>query len=316
MPPNVAAAATPTVVRRRAIDNASALTARCSVMSLHMPLGPGPRPPDHCAERSPRGDVTFRRSECRSAGDAVNPEQSLRISVALAREVARSPRSTLCSACADVLDVSGVGITIMGGTQAGMGGTQAGQVCVSNSRISALEDHQFTVGEGPCQDAFRSGRPVHAAHLQLASARWPSFVDLASASGVGAVFAFPLISHGAKIGVLTLYQEHEGDLSAMQNDDSLAMVEVLTETVLSLQDDAPSGRLADGLDGVVAQRAETYQASGMVAVQLQIPAAEALVRIRAHAFAHDRPVAAVAADIVARRLRLADDRDVGEEEEG
>ena len=80
--------------------------------------------------------------------------------------------------------------------------------------------------------------------------------------------------------------------------------QVLTETVLSLQDAAPEGVLAEGLQEVVAYRAEVHQASGMVSIQLKIPVAEALVRIRAHAFAHDRPVGVVAADIVARRLRL------------
>jgi len=51
-----------------------------------------------------------------------------------------------------------------------------------------------------------------------------------------------------------------------------------------------------------------YQASGMVAVQLRIPASEALLRIRAHAFAAGQAVGAVATEIVAHRLRLADDR--------
>jgi hypothetical protein len=45
----------------------------------------------------------------------------------------------------------------------------------------------------------------------------------------------------------------------------------------------------------------------MVSVQLSIPVSDALVRIRAYAFGHDRTVSAVAADIVARTLRLADD---------
>ena len=151
---------------------------------------------------------------------------------------------------------------------------------------------------------------MHAPRLDLsASARWPSFVDLAHETGVGAVFAYPLSAKGAKIGVLTLYQDDEGELSAVQHTDSIAMVEVLTETVLSLQDGAPTGTLAADLDDAVAYRAEIHQASGMVSVQLQVPVAEALVRIRAHAFADGRPLGAVAADIVARRLRLTDDRD-------
>jgi ANTAR domain-containing protein/GAF domain-containing protein len=237
----------------------------------------------------------------------MNVDQSLRIAVAFAREAAKSPEARLCSACVDVLDVTGAGITIMGGEH-------AGPVCVSNPRMAALEDLQYTIGEGPCHDAFRSNKFVHAPLLDVsASARWPSFVDLAHETGVGAVFAYPLSAKGAKIGVLTLYQADPGELSAMQHDDSIAIVEVLTETVLSLQDAAPVGTLAADLDDAVEYRAEIHQASGMVSVQLKIPVAEALLRIRAHAFAEGRPVRAVAADIVARRLRLADDR--GDREE-
>jgi AmiR/NasT family two-component response regulator len=78
--------------------------------------------------------------------------------------------------------------------------------------------------------------------------------------------------------------------------------------VLSLQDDAPSGVLAAELEEAVAYRAQIHQASGMISVQLHVPVAEALMRIRAHAFSTSQPVSVVAADIVGRRLRLADDR--------
>ena len=122
------------------------------------------------------------------------------------------------------------------------------------------------------------------------------------------------MSNGANIGVLTLYQRHEGDLSSLQHLDSLSIAAVLTETVLSLQDDAPPGTLASSLEASVAYRAEIYQASGMVAIQLEISSADALVRLRAYAFANDTSVAIVAADIVARRLRLTDDRDNPERE--
>ena len=202
----------------------------------------------------------------------------------------------------EVLAVSGAGITLMGGEQ-------AGPICVSDSSIAELEDLQFTIGQGPCRDAYRSGQSVHAPRLdESAFVRWPPFVDLARASGIGAVFAYPLLASGANVGVLTLYQQAEGELSEAQQDDSLAITRVLTETVLSLQEGAPAGVLAPELDVAVAYRAEIHQASGMVAVQLQIHPSDALVRIRGHAFAHDLPVGVVAADIVARRLRLPDDR--------
>jgi GAF domain len=225
----------------------------------------------------------------------------MRIAVAFARAITKSPKAGLCDACVEVLGVSGAGITVMGGGQ-------TGQLCVSSKRMAALEELQFTMGVGPCQDAFHTGQPVHAPSLGSAVSRWPAFVDLARVAGIGSVFAYPLGANGANIGVMTLYQDFEGELSAGQHDDSVAVAEVLAETVLSLQDAAPKGVLADALQEAVAYRAEVHQASGMVSIQLKIPVAEALVRVRAYAFAHDQPVGEVAADIVARRLRLPDDR--------
>jgi hypothetical protein len=233
---------------------------------------------------------------------AVNVDRSIKIATAFAKEITRAPDARLCRACAEVLVVAGAGITLMGGGRAG------GPVCVSNPRMAALEDLQFTLGVGPCQDAFSSGAPVRASRMdEAASLRWPSFVGLAQATGVGAVFAYPLFTHGARVGVMTLYQDGEGDLTIDQHEDSLAVAEVLTETVLSLQAEAPAGTLAPGLEEAVAYRAEIHQASGMVAIQLRVAVDEALLRIRAHAFATNRPITVVASDIVARRLRLDHD---------
>jgi hypothetical protein len=174
--------------------------------------------------------------------------------------------------------------------------------------MAALEDLQFTMGVGPCQDAFDSGRPVHAPTFDVdTTSRWPAFADMARSSGIGAVFAYPLSTNGANIGVMTLYQDRAGDLSTVQHGDSVEVAKVLTETLLSLQDAAPTGVLAEGLEVAVAYRAQVHQASGMVSVRLKISVAEALVRIRAYSFANNQPVGEVAAEIVARRLRLADD---------
>lgn len=232
----------------------------------------------------------------------MNADQSARLAVAFARQTARSSTGRLCTACVEVLGVTGAGITMMGGMQ-------AGPICVSGPNVAALEDEQYTIGLGPCRDAFDTGLSVHAPSFDSdISTRWPTFVALARDCDIGAVFAYPLSAAGVKVGVLTLYQQLEGSLTTAQQDDSAALVEVLTETVLSLQDDAPPGTLAPVLDGAVRYRAEIYQAAGMVAIQLGVPADEALLRIRAHAFANDQTVAETAALIVARRLRLPDDR--------
>lgn len=196
-----------------------------------------------------------------------------------------------------------------------MGGDHAGPICVSDSSVAALEDLQYTAGEGPCRDAFRTGQSVHAPWLgRDVWERWPSFVELAQASDIAAVFAYPLAVAGASVGVLTLYQRAEGELSGDQHEDSVGLAEVLAETVLSLQDEAPPGTLAAGVAETIQYRAEIYQASGIVSVQLSIPVAEALVRMRAYSFANGQAIADVAARIVARQLRLPDDQPTRPEE--
>lgn len=223
-----------------------------------------------------------------------------RLAVAFARETLRSPGGRLCAACVDVLGVAGAGITLLGGSQ-------SGPICSSNSRMAALEEMQFVAGEGPCRDAFAQRRHVHAPRLDaVALARWPSFVELAGTKGIGAVFAYPLAKANAGVGVLTLYQEAEGDLTEQQHIDSLAIADVLTDTVLSVQASAPTGLLAEGLEDAADHRAEVHQASGMVSVQLSVSVDDALALIRGHAFATGSSIASVAKAIVARRLRLAD----------
>ena len=61
------------------------------------------------------------------------------------------------------------------------------------------------------------------------------------------------------------------------------------------------------LDPAVAHRAEIHQAAGMVSVQLDLSTAQALARMRAHAFVHNRLLIQVAHDVVARRLVFTQD---------
>ena len=54
----------------------------------------------------------------------------------------------------------------------------------------------------------------------------------------------------------------------------------------------------------VLSRAEVSQATGMLVAQLDVDPAEALVRLRAHAYTTGRSATDVARDILDRRLRL------------
>ena len=55
---------------------------------------------------------------------------------------------------------------------------------------------------------------------------------------------------------------------------------------------------------MLAHRAEVYQAQGMVMVDLGVTLAEAMARLRGHAYAENRYLSDVARDVVAGKLTL------------
>lgn len=102
------------------------------------------------------------------------------------------------------------------------------------------------------------------------------------------------------MGVLELHRDSTGSLTPAQLTDALLLADAATDTIFhDLNKVAPMT-----LPGLVDIQAEVHQATGMVAVQLQVGLPEALLRIRGHAFAHQQTLAEVAVDIVERRLRL------------
>jgi hypothetical protein len=173
-----------------------------------------------------------------------------------------------------------------------------------------LAEIQLMLGEGPCHDVLASAAPVLAADLGDAESgrRWPAFTPAARQLGAGAVFAFPLIVGAIRAGVLGLYRGAPGPLPGRQLGDLLILADAATVMLLGSADGHAENGDGAGLDGqapdLARHRAEIDQATGMLTVQLGVPAAVAFARLRAYAYSQDRRLADVAGDIVARRLRL------------
>lgn len=208
---------------------------------------------------------------------------------------------TACEAGVGLVGVSGAQLTLMSRPEQGESRYSTDEVG------DQLEELRFTLGEGPCSDAYLSGVPVLVGELDAGEnhERWPLFVPAAVGTGARATFAFPLRSGAIRMGVLLLYRLRPGSLTPEQVSDGL----VLSDVVLSLLLDELTGVQLDPggspADGLPLRRAEIHQATGMLSVQLGVSIEEALVRLRAHAFAQGRPVIEVARDVVARRSRLS-----------
>ena len=210
----------------------------------------------------------------------------------------------ICRACVDGLDVDGAAISLLTAR------TARQTLAATDETAELLEDLQFTLNEGACMEAARTGKPVLVADLQQSSSsveRWPMFAAaVLEHSAVRAVFALPLQWGEVNLGVLDLYRIAPGALSDAQMRDAIASADAAALMMLGLRTDPEQGD-AGWLDHAVAYRAEVHQATGMVSVQLDTTAAEALARIRAHAFVHDRLLVEVARDVLGRRLTFTED---------
>jgi hypothetical protein len=213
--------------------------------------------------------------------------------------------------------MTGVGLALI--DEAGMGGI----VAATGGAAEHMEDLQFVLGEGPCVEASQSGQPVLCSDLAVdGAARWPAFAPGAEAAGVAAAFTFPLRVGVIALGVLDLYRDSSGPLSGAQPREAVAFADAAVAVLLHLQErdggDTSGGNLTPkasaqpkeaSLLDLVDRRAVVHQAVGMLSVQLGVDLSEALLRLRAYAWSRERPISDVAADVVARRLRLDDSRD-------
>jgi hypothetical protein len=215
----------------------------------------------------------------------------------------RAPNASLparlCTDCLSALPVSGVALALM--TAEGPSGAV---LAATDERARLLEELQFALDEGPCVEASRTGSPALYPELTAASTRWPRFGAAVVDADVRAIFAFPLRVGTIRLGILNLYRDTPGHLSILQLADAMAYADAATVLLLYLQDHPGPNGDPTALTGPIDSRAEVHQATGMITIQLGVSLTEALLRLRAHAYASGQTVTDVAAEVVSRRLRF------------
>lgn len=207
----------------------------------------------------------------------------------------------LCRTAARDLPAMGVGISILSEGSAPL------SVATSSEALVPVEELQFVLGEGPCVDAYASRRPVLVPDLRAAAGTtWPGYAPAAHTHGIRAVFAFPLQVGAARLGAMDVYRDRRGGLTPDTLSRALTFADVTMQRLL-LDSEAGTQGVADLFDDIDGNRFEVYQAQGMLMAQLGVSAEQALIRLRGHAFAHERRAIDVAHDIIARKLVLESD---------
>ncbi|HEX2283906.1 MAG TPA: GAF and ANTAR domain-containing protein [Mycobacterium sp.] len=214
----------------------------------------------------------------------------------------------LCHACVALLDIDAVAISLV------FDGATTGTLGSSGAPARTYDELQFTLGEGPCLDSVAQKAPVLVADLaDAAEVRWPAFGPALLAHQIRSVYAMPVVLAGEYVGALDLFRHQPGALTPGHLSGAAAAAEIAGIPVLDLLDSDLHAAATDPKSNAWAElnvlsRTEVSQATGMLVAQLDIDPAEALVRLRAHAYATGRSAADVARDILDRRLTLEADR--------
>jgi hypothetical protein len=210
----------------------------------------------------------------------------------------------VCEAVILAANVDGVALAVV------VSATPRETLYVSGPVASVVAELALTLGEGPGVDALAGG-VVLAADITDATfvARWPGFAPAAAQAGARAVFGLPLQAGGIRLGVMDLYRSQPGGLDGEQLADALILADTACALLLDLAGQGLAGQgpgrvYQGGPEPVGGQHPVVHQATGMLIVQLGVSAAVAMIRLRAYAYAHDRRLGDVAADVVARRLRF------------
>ena len=184
-----------------------------------------------------------------------------------------------------------------------------------------LDELQFVLGEGPCLDAYQRVEPQMCADIDDddSQQRWPAFTAELATLGVLAVFAYPVPGELRPLGVLELYRHTRGPLSDPEQQSAQLCAAALRTTLeknwrehlqRSTSEEAALDAIAEQAGSTTSSdaftRFQVHVAAGMVAVQLGVTTGDALDRLRAYAYAQNRSLLALAADVVARRLSLSD----------
>ena len=194
-------------------------------------------------------------------------------------------------------------------------------VCATDDVAAHIDELQFSVGEGPCIEACRTGRPVVVTDLRQArgdaARRWPIFISALMEylerknAGIRSIVGLPLrvpasaYGHEVIFGAVDLHYREPlstgGLVERAQYAADVAALAVLGYLPLGLRRSSTWWQHEANLRGKV------HQATGVLMSMLRLPADQALSRLHASAFARSQTVADRSRQILAHPPSKEDD---------
>lgn len=178
-------------------------------------------------------------------------------------------------------------------------------VVAATSEVTHLiELLQIQNEQGPCLDAFRSGRLVESGPITgpEAQQRWPQLTKAATDAGFGAITALPMRLRDRILGALNLFRVPPEPLSPDDLAVAQAFANIATISILQARATHDAREIIEQLQRALDNRVVIEQAKGYIAQFSQVTMDEAFKRIRIYARSNNLLLRDVASDIVAREL--------------
>jgi hypothetical protein len=211
-----------------------------------------------------------------------------------------------CDAVLDWARVDGVSLALLAPSP-----NSRELVFATDALAQRIDELQFALGEGPCIASYVRGRTMCVTNV-AADDRWTAFAREAAALGVGAVYSFPVRIGSHPVGVLELYRRRTGALTLDEYDAALGCAAAIGAVIgstyarwsqsISDTDEIDEGMLRAMTESDPFTRSDVHVAGGYLAEKLGVSVGEALLRLRAYAFAREMRVTDVADDILCHRI--------------
>jgi hypothetical protein len=179
-------------------------------------------------------------------------------------------------------------------------------VAATDPVAARWDELELELGAGPLTTATAQSAPQLVGDIDEAAMN-PVVGAHLSRLGIRALFTFPLTMGLATVGVVGLYRTTSGALSSDAVGAALGLAR--WATVPAVKEALRDAAREDADDDAFASpglRREVHQATGMLSAQLDVSTSEAFARLRAYAISSDRPVTAVAVDIIAGEIDFLD----------
>lgn len=199
----------------------------------------------------------------------------------------------LCEVSRTMLDAAGSIVTVQ---------NKEGErtVCATNELSNQLEKLQDEAGEGPAVDAMFSDDVVAGEFGSTTDTRWPSLRELVAATAFeGSLIAMPLEAEVDLAGTLTVHRQ------GRRHPDDETLGRFLGAAVgTALLQDSTFGARGHVFAEVFADQEVVAAASEIIVDQTRVRREDALVVLRAGAFARGIAIGDAAEAVVAGRLRV------------